>query len=90
MSVLSRDRIHCHHEPLLISYPVCLRQVFPLLSSSAGIIFSNNELWVHMRRFSLTTLRNFGMGKRSIEERIQEECDYLLEEIDKTKGTVHF
>ncbi|XP_030343699.1 cytochrome P450 2H2-like [Strigops habroptila] len=52
-----------------------------------GIVFSNNEGWLQVRRFALSTLRNFGMGKRSIEERIQEETDYFLEEIDKTKGT---
>lgn len=62
-------------------------EIFALcLFSLPGIVFANGESWKEMRRFALTALRDFGMGKRIAEERILEECHNLIQVFEEHKG----
>nr|KAF6381622.1 cytochrome P450 family 2 subfamily J member 2 [Pipistrellus kuhlii] len=51
-----------------------------------GLIMSNGQEWKEQRRFTLTTLRNFGLGKKSLEERMQEEAYHLNQAIEEENG----
>ncbi|KAL8173101.1 UNVERIFIED_CONTAM: hypothetical protein K2H54_040068 [Gekko kuhli] len=65
------------------------RPLVPMFEDFAkgyGVVFSHGENWKVMRRFTLTTLRDYGMGKRTIEDRIVEECHFLLQKFESYKG----
>ncbi|XP_054853251.1 cytochrome P450 2K6-like [Eublepharis macularius] len=51
-----------------------------------GVVFSHGENWKVMRRFTLTTLRDYGMGRRTIEDRIVKECHFLIQKFESYKG----
>lgn len=57
------------------------------ITENKGVIMADHGPgWQEHRRFALTTLRNFGMGKRSMEERILEEVKYICAELEKHAG----
>ncbi|KAJ3590853.1 hypothetical protein NHX12_008801 [Muraenolepis orangiensis] len=65
------------------------RAPVPLLvraTKGYGLAISNGERWKQLRRFTLSTLRDFGMGRKGMEEWIKEESRHLVDRINNTKG----
>ncbi|RVE74023.1 hypothetical protein OJAV_G00036940 [Oryzias javanicus] len=54
--------------------------------NSNGLFFSNGEKWKKQRRFALSTLRTFGLGKNTMEQSICEEIRHLQQQIENEKG----
>ncbi|VDI69339.1 Hypothetical predicted protein [Mytilus galloprovincialis] len=56
------------------------KKLFP---KEAGVVLSNGQEWVDLRRFTMVALKDFGVGKKSLEEKIQEEARFLVELLSK-------
>ena len=53
----------------------------------AGVLFSQHgDSWRELRRFTLQSLRDFGVGKNSLEETIMTETEALTTYFRKTNG----
>uniref|UniRef100_A0A7M4E0W9 Cytochrome P450 family 2 subfamily D member 6/pseudo n=1 Tax=Crocodylus porosus TaxID=8502 RepID=A0A7M4E0W9_CROPO len=54
---------------------------------SQGLIISRyGPAWRQQRRFALCTLKNFGMGKKSLENQISQEAGYLCSAFSSKEG----
>ncbi|XP_022099105.1 cytochrome P450 2U1-like isoform X2 [Acanthaster planci] len=53
-----------------------------VILTEGSIVMSNGDIWKERRRFGLSALRTLGMGKRSVEHKINEEARYLLDSFD--------
>ncbi|XP_018424955.1 PREDICTED: cytochrome P450 2C15-like [Nanorana parkeri] len=60
--------------------------VFDRLFKYEGLSFTNGDTWKQLRQFSLQTLKDFGMGKKSLEDPIVEEAHHIVEQFRKLNG----
>ncbi|KAL3857426.1 hypothetical protein ACJMK2_012098 [Sinanodonta woodiana] len=56
------------------------------VSKGTGITYNSGQRWKALRRFTLQALRDFGVGKLTLEERIGEEIDVIFEVLNKSSS----
>ncbi|KAK0426818.1 hypothetical protein QR680_009915 [Steinernema hermaphroditum] len=57
--------------------------VFQKARENLGLVFTDGPAWQEHRRFALFTLRNFGLGRNIMQQRILEEIKYRFEALDR-------
>ena len=69
---------------MLIRHVSYVLNIFLIL----GIINVSGKLWQDQRRFALQTLKNFGMGRSILEEKIHGEVKWLIRELKKCHNSI--
>lgn len=65
------------------------RPYFPImdkLGKGKGLIMSSGHMWRQQRRFALATLKYFGVGKKTLENAILQECRFLCDSLQTERG----
>ncbi|XP_063408562.1 cytochrome P450 2B19-like isoform X1 [Mytilus trossulus] len=60
--------------------------LFKKMFPKTGIFFSNGQPWSEGRKLTSVAFKDFGVGKRTIDERISEEVQFLVDEFSKHSG----
>ncbi|XP_028561182.2 cytochrome P450 2W1-like [Podarcis muralis] len=60
--------------------------IFEEIQRGNGVFFSTGELWRTTRRFTMASMRNLGVGKKLLEQQINEELGFLVEDIKSFEG----
>ncbi|KAK7092781.1 cytochrome P450 2J4-like [Littorina saxatilis] len=54
--------------------------------TGTGVILSEGAIWKELRRVTLMTMRDFGVGKKSLEQRVLDEALAVVEVLEKGEG----
>jgi cytochrome P450 len=59
-----------------------------LLKGNFGLAFSTGKMWRENRRFSLHALRDFGIGRNTLQPQIMDQATQLIANLHNTTGPV--
>uniref|UniRef100_A0A8C2BSB0 Uncharacterized protein n=1 Tax=Cyprinus carpio TaxID=7962 RepID=A0A8C2BSB0_CYPCA len=76
--------VYLTHDDSLAGRPIL--PLFYDIVGDKGLVAATGYKWKQQRRFALSTLRNFGVGKKSLEPSISLECCILNEAVSNEQG----
>uniref|UniRef100_A0A8C2AFK6 Uncharacterized protein n=1 Tax=Cyprinus carpio TaxID=7962 RepID=A0A8C2AFK6_CYPCA len=76
--------VYLTHDDSLAGRPIL--PLFYDIVGDKGLVAATGYKWKQQRRFALSTLRNFGLGKKSLEPSISLECCILNEAVSDEQG----